>query len=163
MAVLKHVRCKWASVTKPNTKFEPVYEIVALLNEEQAEKFRKMGANVQTEEDGTPYVRFKRKVLGRKRDGTTFERTPPIVVDAKKEPFEGLIGNGSLVNVQYTPREYMAFGRKGLALQLEAVQVLELVPYEERGGLEFDEEGEMKVLPPEPDLAPELDDGDIPF
>ncbi len=162
MAVLKHVRCKWASVTKPNTKFDPVWEIVALLNEEQADHFRKLGAIVKEEEDGTPTVRFKRKVYGKKKDGTTYERKPPIVVDAKKEPFNDLIGNGSLVNIQYTPREYFVMGVKGTALQLDAVQVVELVPFEEKGGIEFEEEGETKVLAPDPDASEDFDE-DVPF
>jgi hypothetical protein len=61
---------------------------------------------------------------------------PPIVCDAKKAPWPSgpdapLIGNGSLVKVAYRVWGWEdKFGKAGISLALEAVQVLKLVAYD---------------------------------
>lgn len=157
MAVLKKVPCKWASIQEPNTKFDPTYEIVAVLDDEQAAYFADKGVKVK-EEEGENTVRFKLGQFGTKRDGSKFERNPPRCVDAAKEPFTDLIGNGSIVNIQYELKEWEAFGNTGVKPELKAVQVLEHVPYSGGVNDEFEEEGETKTVEPTQDSEEDEDD-----
>jgi len=39
------------------------------------------------------------------------------------------VGNGSVVNVKYNPYEWEFAGRKGIGANLNAIQVVDLVPY----------------------------------
>lgn len=73
-------------------------------------------------------VNFKRKqetAKGNIKDG-------PIVVDAKKNlwPQEQLIGNGSKIKVAFSAWGWSGPSGKGMSLELESLQVLELVSYE---------------------------------
>lgn len=70
---------------------------------------------------------FKRKqetARGGIKDG-------PIVLDSKKNywPHDQLIGNGSKIKVAFTPWPWSGPSGKGMSLELESVQVIELVGY----------------------------------
>lgn len=146
MAVLKEVRCQWASVLEPNTKFEHRWEIDAILSDAQAAALLDQGVTVK-EDEGIKTHRFKRKCSGTKKDGGTYSLDPPKVVDAHKVPFTKLIGNGSLVNIQYTVRSGEMMGNAYTKADLVAVQVLELVEYGGGGNSdEFADEGDTKVI-----------------
>ena len=68
-------------------------------------------------------------------------------MDANKDPFTDLIGNGSLCNIAYSIRPWTGFGGEGVAADLNAVQVLEHVPYEgDKGITEFEEEGATETI-----------------
>lgn len=140
MAVLKNVKCQWASVLEPNTKFDPIgkYEIEAILNDAQAAAFADMGISVKSKDEGK-VVRFKLKAGGNRKDGTVYRVDPPRVVDANKQEFKELIGNGSTVNIAYEASPWSVHGNSGVSAKLKAIQVVEHVPYS--GGTidEFDE------------------------
>jgi len=156
MSVLKEVRCRWASVIEPNTKFEPTWEIEAELNDQQAAVFADAGVRLK-EDDGIKLIRFKKRVSGKKKDGGTYHNEPPKVVDAAKQPFDKLIGNGSLVNIAYSLRDWSMMGNSGVKADLNAVQVLELVEYAGGGGTdEFEDMGSTSVI--ESEEPTELDD-----
>lgn len=55
----------------------------------------------------------------------------PVVVDSKKNlwPEEQLIGNGSKIKVAFTPWPWSGPSGKGMSLELESLQVVELVSY----------------------------------
>ena len=158
MAVLKEVRCQWASIIEPNTKFEPVWEIEALLNDEQAAFFVDAGCRVRQGDDGQKTLRFKRKVSGNKKGGGTYTNQPPAIVDASKQPFNQLVGNGSLVNIAYSLREWEMVGNTGIAADLEAVQVLEHVPYSAGGADAFDDEGSTTEIEGTSDTKVDVED-----
>lgn len=90
----------------------------------------------------TGLVEFRFKKNETTKKGNTL--TAPAVYDAKKGPWpEGtLIGNGSTIKVAFSPWGWEDMtGRKGISLSLEAVQVLDLVPYESMDPRDaFDEE-----------------------
>ena len=70
---------------------------------------------------------FKRKqetASGAIKDG-------PLVVDSKKNlwPQDKLIGNGSKIKVAFAPWKWEGPSGKGMSLELDAVQVLDLVSY----------------------------------
>jgi len=156
MAVLKNVRCRWASIKEPNTKYDPRWEIEAELTDEQAAMFSDAGVKLK-EDEGVKLIRFKRNVTGTKKDGTKYDLDPPKVVDAHKTPLDKLVGNGSLVNIAYELREWNVAGNTGVKPSLNAVQVLELVEYSGGGGGadEFDDVGETKVVEDTSDLEPD--------
>jgi len=129
----------WASVSSPNVKFEPVYTINLVVDDSIAQQFAGKGYKVKQLEAG-PSIVIKRKAIN--KDGK--KNSAPKLVDSSKEPIDVLIGNGSRVRVQYseweTTNNYGHF--KGLDLQ--AVQVLDLVPYGDRV-----EDGEELGIKPE--------------
>ena len=47
----------------------------------------------------------------------------------RKEPLDKIVGNGSRVKVMYKPYEWNFKGKKGVGLDLQAVQVLDLIEY----------------------------------
>lgn len=98
----------------------------------------------QTDKDDnrTGLVEFRFKKNETTRKGNTLP--PPAVYDAKKGPWPAgtLIGNGSTIKVAFSPWGWEDMtGRKGISLNLEALQVLDLVPYEGKDPRDaFDEE-----------------------
>ena len=114
----------WASVTTPNTRFEPVYTVNLVVDDKTAKEFASKGHKIKQMNEG-PSIVIKRKVTDKKGNA----RPVPKLVDANKQPITDLIGNGSKVKVQYheweTSNQYGDF--KGLDFQ--AMQVIDLVPY----------------------------------
>ena len=109
----------WASVTRPNTTFDPVYQIDLAVDDKTAEEFKGKGVSVKQDERGS-VVKFKRKVA--RADGT--KNPMPRLVDSAKHPIDVLVGNGSKVKVLYKPFDWTFAGKSGTSLDLQAVQVL---------------------------------------
>jgi len=128
----------WANVTSPNTKYEPVYTVDLVVDDEVANDFESRGFKVKTltvsDEVVGRSINIKRKVNG----PNGMVRKAPKLLDRNKLPIDELVGNGSRVKVQFNEWEvenkYGAF--KGLDLQ--AVQVIDLISYKSADGEEFD-------------------------
>lgn len=90
--------------------------------------------------DADKTYQFKFLRYATRKDGQT--NPPPAVVDSKRNPLPGdlLIGNGSEVVVQYSFVGYDDSGTARKRIVLDAVQVLNLVPYASSPKLEFGEE-----------------------
>ena len=116
----------WASITRPNTTFEPVYQIDLAISDDAADSFKKEGIAVKQDDRGN-IVKFKRKV--NRADGN--KNPSPRLVASAQNPIDTLIGNGSTVKVMYKPFEWKFAGKSGKSLDLQAVQVIDLVPYGE--------------------------------
>jgi len=116
----------WASITRPNTTFDPVYQIDVAVDDITAKDFASRGVTVKEDERGK-VLKFKRKVA--RQDGTA--NPMPRLVDAKKNPIDVLVGNGSQVKVLYKEFEWTFAGKSGRSLDLQAVQVIDLIPYGE--------------------------------
>jgi len=127
----------WASITTPNTRFEPVYTVNVVVDDDTANEFASRGHKVKQMDEG-PAVIVKRKVNG--PNGRV--RPAPRLLDSNKSELKVAVGNGSKVRVQYN--EYSGEGKFGpyTGLDLQAVQVLDLVPYKNDDGSEFFEDGE---------------------
>jgi|TARA_R110002012_G_scaffold24469_8_gene81725 hypothetical protein len=136
MAILQGT-AYWASVTTPNTTFEPTYSVNLVVDEATAEDFKARGYNIKQMDEG-PSIVIKRKVEG--KDGTV--RAAPRLVDQYKNPLDAKVGNGSVVKVQYneweTTNKFGSF--KGLDFQ--AMQVLDLVEVGSPDGSEFESEAD---------------------
>ncbi len=124
----------WASVTQPNTTFEPVYTVDLVVSDEVAKEFEGKGFKVKDfslkDESGEPqYVgkalTIKRKVNG----GKTGVRPAPKLFDKDKKEIDVKVGNGSDVRVQYNVYDWEYAGRSGKSLDLQALQVINLVEF----------------------------------
>ena len=127
----------WASVTTPNTTFEPVYTVNLVVDEETAESFRSKGHTIKDMDEG-PALVIKRKVNG----PNGMIRSAPKLVDSAKNPIDERIGNGSEVKVQYKEWESVWKGKTFKGLDFQAMQVIDLVSVGSVDGGEFDVEDE---------------------
>lgn len=130
----------WASVTQPNTTFEPVYSVNLVVDEDTAEDFRNKGFAVKDMEEG-PALVIKRKVNG----PNGMVRQAPKLMDKSKNELDIAVGNGSEVKVQYKEWETEWRGKTFKGLDFQAMQVLELVKYQVADGEEFDAEEEDEL------------------
>lgn len=161
MSVVKGISV-YAQVTRPGQYGD--YNISLVVDNATKQKLEKEGLKAKPAEsivfkDGSnagqygPWIfKFKQRMEGEKG---TFPA--PKVLDADLNPFEDLVGNGSLVNVQYRAGEWKFGGRKGVAAYLEGVQILNLVPYEKK--VEFQKETQYS----ETTSAPDVDEDESPF
>ena len=125
----------WASVTTPNTTYQPVYTVNLVVDDEVANDFRSRGFTVKDMEEG-PALLIKRKVNG----PNGMVRSAPKLLDKNKQPLNVSVGNGSKVRVQYKEWETTWNGTQYKGLDFQAMQVLELVEYASPDGAEFDVE-----------------------
>ena len=129
----------WASVTTPNTTYEPVYTVNLVVDEDTAQSFRSQGHTVKDMDEG-PALIIKRKVNG----PNGMVRSAPKLVDSTKNPIDERIGNGSAVKIQYKEWESVWKGKTFKGLDFQAMQVLDLVSVGSVDGGEFDVEDEME-------------------
>lgn len=128
----------WASVTTPNTKFEPVYTVDLVVSDEVANDFESRGYRVKelkvNDEVVGRAINIKRKVNG----PNGMVRKAPLLMDANKVPLDENVGNGSKVKVQYN--EWEATNKFGTfkGLDFQAMQVIDLVSYKAGDGDEFE-------------------------
>jgi len=119
----------WASITRPNEKFEPMWRLDLAVDDATASEFQKQGFTIgeTTINDETikNIIKFKRKVS--KANGDRNQQ--PQLVDAEKKPLDKIVGNGSKVKVMYKSYDWNYKGKTGKGLDLQAVQVLDLVEY----------------------------------
>ena len=127
----------WASVTTPNTRFEPVYSVDLVVDDEVATDFENRGFRVKTlkinDEEIGKAITIKRKVNGKKGP-----RNAPKLYNKNKEQIDVLIGNGSKVKVQYDEWEVSNSFGKFKGLDFQAMQVLDLISYRTGDGEEFE-------------------------
>ena len=136
MAILEG-SVKWASITTPNTKFEPVYTVDLIVDEDTANDFASRGHKIKQHDEGSAVV-IKRKVNG----PNGMVRPAPRLMNAEKQEVTTAVGNGSKIKVQYN--EYSGEGKFGpyTGLDLQAVMITDLVPYKNGDGDEFLSDGE---------------------
>ena len=119
----------WASLTRPNEKFEPMWRIDLAVDDNTAVDLAKEGITLgETVIEGNTIknvVKFKRKVSKANGD----KNQPPSLVDGQKQPLDKIVGNGSKVVVMYKSYDWNYKGKTGKGLDLQAVQVKNLVEY----------------------------------
>ena len=146
MAVLEG-KAYWASVTTPNTTFEPVYTVDLVVADDVANDFEARGFKVKNlsikDESGGSIPIGRAITIKRKVNGPNgMVRNAPKLFDKNKDTLDTIVGNGSTVKVQYneweTDNKYGQF--KGLDFQ--AMQVLDLVSLKSQDGSELDAFGD---------------------
>ena len=127
MAILEGT-AYWASITTPNTTFEPVYTVNLVVDDETANEFASRGHKVKQMDEG-PAVIIKRKVNG----PNGMVRPAPRLMDAEKQEVTTAVGNGSKIKVQYN--EYSGEGKFDdlLDARVECVEI----PPEQRDDIEI--------------------------
>ena len=109
-------------------------------DEEQEQKLKTLGLghllNDASEKIPGTYINIKLKKAYQNKEGETKYNPAPSVLDKEGQPFTANIGNGSLVAVQI--KTYKAGKTKKTYAQLEALKVLNLIPYGEEGGETLD-------------------------
>jgi len=147
--------CKWAHVQEPKPGFsdkdEPKYCINVVFDpkdkawmkwaEDMKEQAEEAGGGnpVKWEKIKDPKDESKKVKTGlltvQFHTGAKFK---PGLFDANGVPLADgvLVGNGSKVRVNYSPKEYTGFGG-GITLYLNAVQVLELVEFGENKAVDY--------------------------
>ena len=122
----------WASIKTPNTKFEPVYTVNLVVDEDTANDFASRGHKIKQMDEGSSII-IKRKVNG----PNGMVRVAPRLLDVDKNVVNYAVGNGSKIRVQYN--EYEGENKYGpyTGLDLQAVQVLDLVEYRSEDGAEL--------------------------
>lgn len=128
----------YANVVTPNTTFDDRWEINLVLDEETLSDFENRGHTVK-EKDYGRFINFKRNV-NRKGGG---QNTRPTLVDEERKRVDTLpkIGNGSLVKVQYSEYVWNYNDNSGKGRDLRAIQLLDLVEYNEPDGVGMYDEG----------------------
>ena len=136
----------WASVTKPNTTFEPVYTVDLVISDNDAQNLQEEGIKVKEfslkDEDGEPQYIGKAITIKRKVNGKNGPREAPKLFNKSKELMDVTVGNGSEVRVQYEPYPWEYAGKTGITLDFKAMQVIELVPMKSQDGDELDPFGD---------------------
>ena len=122
----------WASIKTPNTRFEPVFTVNLVVDEDTANDFASKGHKIKQMDEG-PSIIIKRKVNG----PNGMVRVAPRLLDVDKQEVNYAVGNGSKIRVQYN--EYEGTNQYGdyKGLDLQAVQVLDLVEYRSEDGAEL--------------------------
>ena len=136
----------WASVTVPNTTFEPVYTVDLVISDEDAQDFSSRGVNVKDfslkDETGEPQFIGKAVTIKRKVNAKNGRRPAPKLYNLNKEPMDTTVGNGSAVKVQYNEFAWDYAGKSGVSLDFQAMQVLDLVPVKSQDGDELNPFGD---------------------
>lgn len=132
----------WASVTSPNTRFEPVYTVDLVIDDATADTFQARGHRVKelviNDEVVGRAITIKRKVNG----PNGIVRKAPKLFDKNKEPLDEIVGNGSKVRVQFNEWETSNNFGDFKGLDFQAMQVLDLVSIKTGDGDEFDPFGD---------------------
>ena len=133
MAVLSG-KAHWASISSPNSTFEPVWQVDLAVEGVELEKAKEMGLTIMNKDDDRgSFVRIKRKVY--RKDGS--KNKSPILKDSKNHVLSEVnVGNGSDVRVLFKSFDWEYAGKKGIGADLQAMQVINLIEYE--AGEDFD-------------------------
>jgi hypothetical protein len=137
--VLKNVRVKYAKVIKPGKNFEEgkpdLWSVNLYLTDEDRDALMARGINPKEDRDGNDYWVTDRSTISKKGN----EVKPPTIVNANKAPWNGEdIGNGSVCNVAVTLFPWVKAKKSGIKLYLNAIQVVNHVPYTPGGKDVFD-------------------------
>lgn len=131
----------WASVTTPNTTFEPVYTVDLVVSDEVAKEFEEKGIKVKDfslkDENGEPQYIGKALTIKRKVNGKKGVRPAPKLMDRNKVEINTKVGNGSDVRVQYNDYPWEYAGKSGRSLDFQGMQVINLVEMKSSDGDEL--------------------------
>jgi hypothetical protein len=139
--VIRNVEVFWVKMDPENPvkPFDKMQWEVQLRTTDKAiaSEWKKKGMPVkQGEHEGNKYFQMNLKKLAVSAAGKTL--SPPKCVDGKLKPLDSTtVGNGSIANVQFSPREWSMGGKEGIVFDLMAIQVTKLVEYS-GSSMEFD-------------------------
>ena len=130
----------WAKLDKAQNPFDPQkprWSIDVALDASGVKTMKGHGVSIKDKDDdrGKFVTLYKDQFLS---NGN--ELPKPRLMDTQKNEMNGtLIGNGSLVKVSFTPREWKMNNRNGVRAVLKDVQVIDLVEYSPPDEFEVEE------------------------
>lgn len=131
--VLKNVVVKYAKVIRPGMAFDdsqpPQWSVNMYVTDEDHRALMAEGAEAKKDKNGSPFYLAKRSTRNKKGE----EVAPPAVVDGRKQPFDKEVGNGSVCNIAVTLFPWSKGARSGVLVYLNAVQVVNHVPFVSAG------------------------------
>jgi hypothetical protein len=135
MALLKNKVAMWSKLGTPEKKYgseDTQWSIDLVVSDADSRKWVKSKLAMKErfiEVDGKESCVIKlKKDTHWKKSGES--KTPVKVVDSYGQDVDPrTIGNGSVVNAQYSVRDWEFQGKKGKTAELVAIQVIELVEY----------------------------------
>ena len=148
----------WAYIERPNTKFsdEGEYQLAFTIPRKDAKKFmaqidgwmdeslKDSGATKQADppykEDGDDVLfKFKQKPFFKSKTGEKRKVTIRLI-DSKLHPCSASIVRVSEVKVSFRPVTWMVQGGAGVTMWMDAVQIINLIPYNPVADMGFEEE-----------------------
>jgi len=148
----------WVYVDRPNTRFsdEGEYQLAFTIPRKDAKKFMaqidewmelsqnesgaKKLANPPYKEDGNDVLfKFKQKPFFKGKNGEKRKVTIRLI-DSKLNPCNVSIGRGSEVKVSFRPVAWTVQGGAGITMYMDAVQIINLIPYNPVSDMGFEEE-----------------------
>ena len=148
----------WVYVDRPNTRFsdEGEYQLAFTIPRKDAKKFMaqidewmelsqnesgaKKLANPPYQEDGNDVLfKFKQKPFFKGKNGEKRKVTIRLI-DSKLNPCNVSIGRGSEVKVSFRPVAWTVQGGAGITMYMDAVQIINLIPYNPVSDMGFEEE-----------------------
>lgn len=137
---LPNLEVEWCHLTKPDTKFgKSQWELTCRLPEQLATDMKEAGFNVKKKSDhakfqaGAPDYWF---IVAYRKTQTSkgVALTPPKIFERDgKTLFEGLVGNGTVLNVKISAKYVEVSGEMKLPCRLVSAQIVTLVPYGDDG------------------------------
>lgn len=135
---LSNVRVMYAKVIRPGKAYEDndpdEWSVNMYVTQEDSDLLIEKGVTPKEDKKGMLYFPAKRSTKTRNGD----DQKPPAVVDSAKRPFTEDIGNNSVCNIVVTLIPWTKKGRSGIKLFLQAVQVVNHVPYAQAAEDYFD-------------------------
>jgi len=127
VAVIRDLEFHWANVYNSHSPFgTDIWDIqIRTTDENKVKELAELGINLKTHDEGYFFGNVKRKTMNAKGE----PMSPPLVLNAAREPMTDAIGNGSTGNIKVFSYDYKVGGRSGRAAMLTAIQVADLVPY----------------------------------
>lgn len=135
---LTNVRVMYAKVIRPGKAYDEgqpdEWSVNMYLTDADAETMKAHGVNPKEDKQGNEYWVAKRSTKTRAGGDA---KAPPVV-DGAKQPFTDDIGNGSVCNIVVSLFDWTKGKRSGKFVYLNAVQVVNHVPYGNTGVDAFD-------------------------
>lgn len=114
---------RWGRLNTPDDMYKNYYAEI-YMDEAEATKVKASGLQLKFKEDENGhYVKFRRPETKEIKNELVKFEAPKVTLNG--EPYEGIVGNGSLINLNVVVYDT----RKGKGHRLNSVEVLELVEY----------------------------------
>ena len=141
MQMIATGKASWAKVlphqlvTQDEYRDYSYWSIDLEVSDKEKKRLKELNLRPYHKDDGETETNIY-KFMRRESNKSGRVNTPPTIVDANKNPWSNdEIGNGSTINVSFYTYEHAKTKKFGLGKGLNAIQVVDLVPYAGAGGV----------------------------
>jgi len=128
-------KCYYASITEPNTRYDPhAWKINIQVDDNNRSVIEAAKLPIRNRgDDQGDFVTIKRNVI--RKNGE--QNRPPVVMDSQNNLWDGkLVANGSTVSVKAVPFDWDYGGKSGVSADLQKVQIVDFIEYNDGGDFE---------------------------